>query len=152
MDTHVMAQQTTTSLVWDIRYCDSCKDPVDMNFSIKERPKRIKSSILRHVKYFTVTDYRDAEPEPCHYCRKCMETKFKELLNENNDLNHEISSSSGIVVEDEIQEMKAEEARRKEELEAKRELEARKTVEQSVREENEMLQHVFGHDGESDLQ
>jgi len=152
METTVLTEYTEKKCLWDIRYCDMCKKPVDMNTAIKARSKRFTNSTLTYSKYYRICDYRSGEGDSGIYCKDCIRAKFEELLSDNLDLNHEITSCDGIVIEEEIREMEAA-ARREEEAKAERaRQEMQETIEQSIREENEMLQQVFGHAGDSGLQ
>jgi len=141
MDTHVEISHTVKEQIWDVRYCDKCKEPIDMNKLVGDRPH---ATDVRYTHYCIVRDY-SIDPSLndgiSSYCECCMYDAIKDVLN-TLEGQYEIAMQCGIVYPDELTKRKDAGEKRKQQRDAA----FVKTLTGLAAEEEERYQRLMGSD------
>lgn len=145
METTVRVERTSFDWTWDRIVCDECKKVLAMNLKLKGRVKRLDSDKDTVAKYFRVCVGNRGDYCTLHYCRKCFATLATNWMNsditpENDEAEYEVSQYLGTVVQAELDD----DAARKEEDAAKAQKRIECEIDQSIQEEEEMLERIYG--------
>lgn len=157
MQSNVKVVKTYTDEVMDVITCDGCGKVLDMNLDIRDRNTRYDLSKQVQVvgRYFDFRHYDRYLEESIHMhlCPACMHAKIDAWCDpkETDDIEYDMESCIGKVIPEEIEALRAAEAAakvadeaKKEQLKARHDAEKEAAIEQSVAEEEAMLNRMFG--------